>query len=114
MKTLIWLDDYRNPFKDDWLIFSPINPPYDVKWIKNYYDFCKYIISNGLPDGICFDHDLGCTKTGYDCAKFIVEYCFDHNKSLPEYNCQSANPVGRENITKLFENYKKHYPTVNQ
>lgn len=24
MKTLLWVDDARNPFEDDWLNFSPI------------------------------------------------------------------------------------------
>lgn len=24
MKTLLWVDDYRNPFENDWLNFNPI------------------------------------------------------------------------------------------
>lgn len=55
-----------------------------------------HIINHSLPDGICFDHDLGEEKTGYDCAKWLVDYCMDNNLKLPLYAIQSANPVGKE------------------
>ena len=48
-------------------------------------------------------------KDGYDCAKWLVEYCIDYNKELPLYNIQSANPVGKENIDKLLKNFKNAY-----
>jgi len=51
-------------------------------------------------------------KTGMDCAKWLVEYCLDSNLQLPEYTIQSANPVGKENITSLLENYKKHNDSI--
>jgi len=64
----------------------------------------------GLPDGICFDHDLGLEgstveKNGYDCAKWLVEYCLDMDKNFPPYAIQSANPVGKENIDKLLKSF---------
>ena len=131
MKTLIWLDDIRNPLENDWLVFSPIEQPFAPVWLKSYDEFISYIKTYGLPDAICFDHDLGLPrqlvlrnegkskresrrivreeeKTGYDCAKWLVDYCIDNNKSLPLYNIQSANPVGKENIKSLLENFKKH------
>lgn len=112
-KTLLWLDDIRNPFENNWLIFSPIEEPYDVIWLKTYSEFVSYINNNCLPNAICFDHDLGDEnteeKTGYDCAKFLVEYCMDNNKELPEFNIQSANPIGKENILSLLNNFKKTY-----
>ena len=55
---LLWLDDKRNPHEKDWLKFSPIEQPYEVIWVKNYNEFVRWITENGLPDGICFDHDL--------------------------------------------------------
>jgi len=118
-KTLLWLDDYRDPLEGQWLVFSPIKGNhYTVHWVKNYNQFVEWINTNGLPTGICFDHDLDPNqgisgieiideKTGFDCAKWLVEYCIDNNKPLPLYNIQSANPVGKENIDKLLQNYLK-------
>lgn len=106
MKTLLWLDDYRDPYtRPDWLVFSPIEQPFKVYWAKSYKSFIQYIIEFGLPDAICFDHDLGTSETGYDCAKWLVEYCIDNDKALPLFNIQSANPVGAENIRMLLNNF---------
>jgi len=133
MKTLLWLDDIRNPYKDNWVKdFSPLGIEYPlVYWVKDYGGFCTYIKANGLPDGICFDHDLGLPnhfkringgmsktqskklkpleKTGYDCAKWLVDYCLDRKLPLPLYNIQSSNPAGKENIDALLKNYIKYY-----
>lgn len=127
-KELLWLDDARDPFKNDWLIFSPVNDYENVVWIKNYNDFVNYIENNGLPYAICFDHDLSDfqalkfgtdmlddvdlpenEKTGLDCAKYLVDYCLDRNLPIPHYNIQSANPVGKANIDMLLKNYEKYF-----
>ena len=108
MKILLWLDDVRDPLQNDWLNFSPIGKLVNVIWVTNYQEFIDWIMTYGLPDAICFDHDLGSYETtGYDCAKWLVEYCIDNNKSIPKYAIQSANPVGRENINSLLTNFKK-------
>lgn len=106
LKRLLWLDDYRNPLENDWLVFSPIGRDVEVSWVKSYKEFVSWVHLNGLPDGICFDHDLGEEKTGYDAAKWLVEYCLDYNLDLPKWNIQSSNPVGKENIECLLENFK--------
>lgn len=131
MMTLLWLDDARDPNESGWATtFSPIPQPYTVVWVKNYKEFVSWIQANGLPDGICFDHDLGLDMvhekrimskralkryrktheymTGYDCAKWLTEYCLNTLQQLPAYASQSANPVGRENILKLLNNFNKH------
>lgn len=130
MKKLLWLDDCRDPNTDDWLVFSPIGRTVDVHWVKSYAEFVNWITQNGLPEGICFDHDLGKEfeinllkkgaskklarqlkqeeKTGYDAAKWLVDYCMQHSLNLPLYNIQSANPVGKENISSYLENFKRH------
>ena len=102
MKKLLWLDDFRNPA--DYLTGD-----YDITWVKNYDEFYTQINEHGLPDIICFDHDLGEEKTGYDCAKFVVDYCMEHDLDIPAYNIQSSNPVGKENIQHLMDNYHKFY-----
>lgn len=134
MKKLLWLDDTRNPheLKDGikhWLVFSPIEQPYEVVWVKSYNEFVTWIERNGMPNGICFDHDLGMEvalnarskgmskrksrelkkleKTGYDCAKWLVEYCMDNNVVLPLWNVQSANLVGKDNINGLLKSFLK-------
>lgn len=114
-KTLIWLDDNRdiNKYRDKYSVFFPIQDKYTyikVIWLKNYTSFVEWITLNGLPDAICFDHDLGDTdgKSGMDCARWLVEYCLDNGiKKLPLYNIQSANPVGKENILSLLQGYQK-------
>jgi len=132
MKTLIWLDDIRDPHINNHLQFAPIEQPYDVKWIKSYNEFEKYINAWGLPDAICFDHDLAeehyedeilmnmtlnskedylklinsfSEKTGYHCARYLIEYCITNGKQLPLYHVHSANPVGKMYINKLLKAY---------
>ena len=108
MRTLIWLDDLRDP-KDlrlDWLAYSPIGKEVEVIWVKNMQEFVSWIQANGLPEGICFDHDLGENEpTGYDCAKWLVEYCLDNKVLPPLWACQSANPVGKVNINRLLKSF---------
>lgn len=120
--TLLWLDDVRDPLQNDWLVFSPITPT-EVVWVKSYKEFINWINERGLPEAICFDHDLADIsynpekgqsmfvyheKTGYDCAKWLIDYCLDNNLDLPLYNIQSANPVGKVNIDGCLKNYIKH------
>ena len=128
--TLLWLDDIRNPLEDNWLAFSPITPT-EIVWVKSYGEFTNWITENGLPEAICFDHDLGMEvavkarskgmskrksrelkkleKTGYDCAKWLIDYCLDRDDHpLPLYNIQSANPVGKENIDGCLKHYNRH------
>lgn len=97
MKKL-YLDDIRIPKTKGWDI------------VRSYDAFVKWIEKNGVPDEISFDHDLGDenTKTGYDAAKWIGEYCLDSGIPLPEYNVHSANPVGRANIEFYLNNISKH------
>ena len=100
MKKLLWLDDFRNP--KDYL-----EGDYDINWVKNYSEFCNFITDSGLPDIVCFDHDLGEEKSGYDCAKFLVKYCQKHNLDIPSYDIQSSNSVGKENIRSLMNNWHR-------
>ena len=77
--------------------------------VYNYADFVEYITQNGLPDFISFDHDLGEDESGYDCAKYLVEYCIEHNLQLPKFSVHSQNPVDKENIERLLNNFSANF-----
>jgi hypothetical protein len=50
-------------------------------------------------------------KTGYDCAKWLVEYCIEKDLDLPTYYIHSMNPAGGNNIKKFLDRYKKFRET---
>ena len=136
MKRLLWLDDIRDPNGQElgggtWAsAFSPIKEPYEIFWVKSYSEFTEWIEKNGMPDAICFDHDLGMPvaisarekgmskrssrklkqkeMTGMDCAHWLVDYCMTHKVKLPVYSIQSSNPVGKSNIDGLLLNFIKY------
>ena len=104
--TLLWLDDERDPTDSQWHGYFPVSRC-AVVWLKTYSDFVGWISANGLPNAICFDHDLGEGPSGFDAAKWLTEYCLDHNTALPSWNIQSANPIGRDNIASLLKSYER-------
>lgn len=83
--------------------------------IRTYDNLVDHVLIHGIPEFISFDHDLadfdenGKERTGYDVAKFLIEYMMDNNIQVRfEYVVHSANPVGSENIKSIIENYFKH------
>ena len=88
--------------------------------VRNYNEFVKMITERGIPSYISFDHDLADEhyanmgggqfneKTGYDCAKWLVEFCLRTKQILPDWRTHSMNPVGRKNIDELLLNYRKN------
>lgn len=118
MSYKIFLDDVRMPRDVTW-VNMPLGP-----WsiARNYDQFIGVIKSIGLPDFISFDHDLAdehygggakydqyVEKTGYECAKWLVDYCIEHKLTMPGYQVHSLNPIGKENIIKYIENFKAHH-----
>lgn len=119
----IYLDDIRTP------VDSLGNPDLSWKVVRNYNQFTDFIDEVGLDsvDYISLDHDLGYTamqeyfrnvktnyridyqnikeKTGYDVAKWLVEYCLDNEVSMPKITVHSANPIGSANIMGYINNY---------
>jgi len=92
----LYLDDVRNPKRKDWTI------------VRNFTEFVSHITKFGLPEEISFDHDLGENqKTGYDCAKWLCDYCWDNGLPVPTWNVHSANPVGRDNINAILQSFEK-------
>lgn len=119
----IFLDDERFPKHVKWTQIP------DLPWtiIRDYNNFKSLIELKGyLPEFITFDHDLAlqhyanlCNsetdyskyteKTGYDCAKWLIEYCQINNFKIPDYTVHSLNPVGAKNIINLLENFKANF-----
>lgn len=81
--------------------------PENYERVYDYDEFVNFINENGVPEFISFDHDLGEGKTGFDCAKFLVEFCLDNGISEINFQVHSQNPVGKENIEKLLDNFNR-------
>lgn len=133
MKKL-FLDDTRNPNEAITLVVMDKNLYLDNDWfiVREYREFVNWVEENGMPDYISFDHDLGLEhikfyfnngghenppdpstanfkeESGYDAAKWLVDYCYDNGVKLPKYQVHSANPIGRENIEAYLRNASKH------
>lgn len=132
IRQFLFLDDIRMPaeayeytqqtifIEEEWII------------VRSYKDFVDWIEQHGLPIFISFDHDLADIddtsqatfdnnenasvgqsiqghneKTGYDCAKWLVNYCLDNHLKCPDYFCHSMNPVGKQNILGLLQSFRK-------
>jgi hypothetical protein len=123
----LFLDDERIPLH----VFGYTNNYIylTTKWkiVRSYDSFVEYILKYGLPNMVSFDHDLAdihykkCIgvetinyddfdeKTGYSCAKWLVNYCMDRgNIDLPKYYIHTMNNVGGKNIIDLLNNYQKY------
>ncbi|MFP3598383.1 cyclic-phosphate processing receiver domain-containing protein [Chryseobacterium sp. SIMBA_029] len=117
-KRLLFLDDIRYPHEVYRYTKQDIFLRNDWHIVRNYEEFVTRITEKGLPKWISFDHDLAdehylkpdsldyTEKTGYECAKWLIEYCLENHVDLPEFYCHSMNPVGKENILRLLENFK--------
>jgi len=125
MKYRIYLDDVRTPI-------NPNNAWVDgiTEWtvVRNYDEFVQKINTIGLEniELISLDHDLGDSamkewhygvvknytinydniteKTGYDCAKWLVNKWLD-GKPVVKVVTHSANAVGSANIMGYINNY---------
>jgi len=122
MKLKIYLDDVRTPVpqndgKTEWTV------------VRSYEEFVQKVTEIGLEniDVISLDHDLGPSamrewhnnvyhnytlnydnieeKTGYDCAKWLVEQWMD-GKTVVDVYTHSANAIGSANIMGYINNYR--------
>jgi hypothetical protein len=46
-------------------------------------------------------------KSGYDCAKWLAQYCVDKNLPIPQYYIHTMNPIGGMNIHSILESAKR-------
>ena len=88
----IWIDDVRQA-------------PEGFRHCKTYAQAIAsleyFMLCEGGIDLVCFDHDLGEEKSGYDIAKYIVE----NQIPIGAFFIQSMNPVGAKNIRDLLIHY---------
>jgi len=137
MKSFIYLDDVRTPKQ---------GPMEGVEWtvVRNYQEFVDAVKAIGLENihVISLDHDLGDSamseyfnnvspnyqldynnikeKTGYDCAKWLVDHYYQTNPDrleqdrftrrsvpvkFPTIYVHSANPIGSANIMGYVNNF---------
>lgn len=130
----LFLDDERYPHNVKWHI-SELNvgmteiplAAWDV--VRNYNQFVQYIKTNKVPNWVSFDHDLSdieswvdepkkhllnydtfVEKTGYHCARYLIEYCIDNNCKLPDrVFFHTMNPIGRDKMYSLFISAKNNF-----
>lgn len=106
MKTVIFLDDFRKPEQcfdtSQCIVFCAATFDEFVDVLNRTYNEFNRV------DEIWFDHDLGENAgSGYDCAKYLVEFCIEKNMPLPEYHIQSNNPVGKLDIDSYLRSFLK-------
>lgn len=92
--------DYRHPTIK---FLKKISPPWRIA--RDYWSFARIINNEGVPCFISFDHDLGSNLwNGVDCVKWLIS----KDIIIADYAVHSANPVGRENIISLMNNWLRH------
>lgn len=99
MTYSLFLDDVRDPPHGSYIV------------ARSFLEAVKTVRRRGIPFHISFDHDLGPEKNGHDFAWWLVHYILDGYGALPDnftYTIHSANPVGRDNIKGLLDNFLVH------
>lgn len=133
MSYNLFLDDERFPDQVRWVKL----PSVGFTIVRSYDEFVENILDNGrVPTFVTFDHDLcdahycamaqevesythddgdlvktfdyGPEKTGFECAKWLVEFCHEANVKFPDYEVHSLNPVGAKRIRDYIEDAKKN------
>ena len=128
----LFLDDKRLPIDafNEGLYQNPVHLFIYEEWevVKNYKEFTEWILENGIPEMISFDHDLADSHytpkeywtdyekskewqdkqihsepTGAGCAIWLLMHCANNNLELPWYMIHSANPVVRDKIIKILK-----------
>lgn len=130
MSYHLFLDDERSPKDVTWKLLP--SGPWAV--VRSYKEFVDYINENGVPSFVTFDHDLadfhygvmleenkyeyddgdmkktfdyGPEKTGFDCAKWLVDHCHLNGVEFPSYEIHSMNPIGAKRIADYINDAKR-------
>ena len=123
MSYYLMLDDIRS--MSDVRKYTKLPNVPNENWVvvRSYNEFVDTINKLGSPTFVSYDHDIASShyghglrgdnipydsyteKTGYDCAKFLIEYCMKKGVKHPLYQVHSMNPVGKVNIISYVESY---------
>lgn len=125
LKVALYLDDARTP--------TQVLPGY-MPWIvvRNFREFASFIMLNGIPDFISFDHDLHPEhyapmqywngdyeywaanqkfkhETGLDCVKWLILWCENHPElKIENTSIHSFNKVRGHLMRTNINGYKQH------
>lgn len=119
----LFLDDHINP--DD--VVGDIYEGGGWQVVGNYHEFIAFVMEEGVPEVVSFDHDLvdehygidwcdiyeggmlasTSEPTGLDCAKWLYDFCHETKTALPMALCHSLNPKGREVIERYITKWNK-------
>ena len=125
MSYYLMLDDIRS--MSDVRKYTKLPAVPNEHWVvvRSYNEFVDTINTLGLPTFVSFDHDIASShyghglqgddipydsyteKTGYDAAKWLVDYCMKKGVKHPPYVVHSMNPVGKKNIISYVESYNR-------
>lgn len=130
MKTLIFLDDERDPEDVYWINYPKYKQIIVYKHHEEFTNFCDNIFGGSISNlnfdtlDFSFDHDIqsydkyGNEWTGYSCLKYLLEITYLINlksnySGLGNINNSSFffhtnNPVGKENMKHYYNNFKQH------
>lgn len=100
MNWKLFLDDERLPSKEGWVV------------ARSSDEAIKLCLSQGLPQEVTFDHDLGGDDTSMVFLVWLTEALLDKYVSFPEgftYSVHSQNPVGVHNIKGLLDNLLREF-----
>ncbi len=95
----MYVDDIRNPKGE----FDSI--------VRSSSEAIEYFNTNGCPNFISFDHDLGGEDTAMRIVKYMIESDLDTKGFIPEdfsFYVHSANPIGKANIEGYLNRYLNH------
>lgn len=96
----LFIDDERDPPNDG------------GKWtiVRSSIEAIEYVLNQGCPAFISFDHDLGGEDTSMVFVHWLIEKDMDQPGFIPAeltFTVHSQNPIGARNIQLLLESYMK-------
>jgi len=103
----LFVDDERNPSDVFWGDFDYSTLDWVI--VKNYEEFIFEINNKDLPENISFDNDLRSEKEGYDCLKWLILWCIDNKKELPNLYFHTQNEVAKDNMETYLKCYLRFY-----
>lgn len=92
-----------------------IDPTRNYVAVKTVAEAINYVLHNGCPDFISFDHDLGIVNGREEQSTEFVQWLIDRDLDLEQkfipstfsFQVHSRNPIGKKNIEGKLGGYLK-------